>query len=474
VEGPRELPEGWGWAKLGDVAQYINGRAFKPVEWEDSGRPIIRIQNLTGSTREIHYYSKAIEGKYLVKLGDLLVSWSATLDAFIWNRPEGVLNQHIFKVLPYIDKRFLYYAFKFVLRSLKEQVHGTGMQHITRGPFLASLLPVPPIEEQRRIIAKIETLFEKSRAAREALDRVPVLMKRFRQAVLAEAFTGELTEREEGDDPAEKLLERIRRHQEQGRKKHRSRTSSNTVEAPWELVDGWTWTHIGELTESTFYGPRFAKEDYRAEGVITIRTTDMDDRGNIVLKDPPRIQLDPQQIEHVGLQEGDILVTRSGSIGKCAIFEGISEPAVPSAYVIRFRLSRESVYPRYVLLYLLSQYGQMLLGQCATAVTQSNVNAQKVRGFPIPLAPIHEQRRIVSHIESLFSHASAVEAMARVARQRLDRLDQAVLAKAFRGELVEQDLNDEPASVLLERIRHEREKSAKDGRPKSNRRRRTT
>src|SRR5438034_739814 len=106
VEGLWPIPPGWEWATLADVAEYINGRAFKPSEWEQTGRPIIRIQNLTGSTDDVHYFPGPVDEKHLIRPGDILVSWSATLDAFVWDGPEAVLNQHIFKVIPFIDPGF--------------------------------------------------------------------------------------------------------------------------------------------------------------------------------------------------------------------------------------------------------------------------------------------------------------------------------------------------------------------------------
>ena len=84
--------------KLKEVADFINGRAFKPEEWGDQGLPIIRIQNLTGSSRVLNYYSGVVDEKYLVKRGDILISWSASLGVYIWEGDDAILNQHIFKV----------------------------------------------------------------------------------------------------------------------------------------------------------------------------------------------------------------------------------------------------------------------------------------------------------------------------------------------------------------------------------------
>jgi type I restriction enzyme S subunit len=95
-----ELPDGWVEAAVDDTGSYINGMAFKPTDWEQDGRPIIRIQNLTDPNKPLNRTTRQVEGRYIVCPGDLLVSWSATLDAFIWDREEAVLNQHIFKVEP--------------------------------------------------------------------------------------------------------------------------------------------------------------------------------------------------------------------------------------------------------------------------------------------------------------------------------------------------------------------------------------
>ena len=90
--------EDWVETSLGEIGEYINGRAFRPMEWSKSGLRIIRIQDLTGTVKEHHFYNGAVADKHVVNTGDLLIAWSATLGAFIWNEPKAVLNQHIFKV----------------------------------------------------------------------------------------------------------------------------------------------------------------------------------------------------------------------------------------------------------------------------------------------------------------------------------------------------------------------------------------
>lgn len=160
---------------LGEAADFINGRAFKPEEWEDKGLPIIRIQNLTGSTNITNYYDGEFDPKYLVVKGDLLISWSASLGVYLWNGDNAILNQHIFKVIPHkgVDKHYLYHAATYILDEMLSKVHGATMQHITREPFETTQIPLPPLPEQQRIaviLQKADRLRRLRRYARQLSD----------------------------------------------------------------------------------------------------------------------------------------------------------------------------------------------------------------------------------------------------------------------------------------------------------------
>jgi len=147
-----DLPSGWEWSTLGEIGEYLNGRGFKKSEWRETGRPIIRIQNLTGSGEAFNFYQGDAEERHVVRDGDLLVSWAATLGVYIWRGPEAVLNQHIFKVRSHLDLRFHRHLLSHVLADLLRQTHGSGMVHITKGRFDSTRVPVPPLAEQDRIV----------------------------------------------------------------------------------------------------------------------------------------------------------------------------------------------------------------------------------------------------------------------------------------------------------------------------------
>jgi type I restriction enzyme S subunit len=180
-------PNGWRRTALGDLGRYLNGRALKKDEWRPSGRPIIRIQNLTGSSEVFNYFQGEVEDRYVVRPGDLLVSWAATLGAYFWQGPEAVLNQHIFKVESNIDAKFHKYLLDHKLEDLMRHTHGSGMVHITRGRFDSLPVDVPDLDEQRRIVDLLEDHLSRLDVAEQTLgvatQRVSALTAATRQAI---------------------------------------------------------------------------------------------------------------------------------------------------------------------------------------------------------------------------------------------------------------------------------------------------
>ena len=155
------LPKGWTVINVGELAQYTNGKAFQPSDWEQRGLPIIRIQNLNDENCKYNYTSIGHEEKYRITNGDLLFAWAASLGVYIWKGDDAWLNQHIFKVepLPFIDKQFLYYLFQYLISEFYNRSHGSGMVHITKKEFETTIALLPPLSEQQRIVTSIKSYY---------------------------------------------------------------------------------------------------------------------------------------------------------------------------------------------------------------------------------------------------------------------------------------------------------------------------
>ena len=155
------MKQGWEIKKLGEVATYVNGYAFKPEQWVDSGIPIIRIQNLNNQNAPYNYCDSEVPSKYIVEKGDILISCSASLVVYEWIREKGYLNQHIFKVVfdkCTISKYYLKYAVSAKLNDMEKQLHGATMKHIVKKDFDNIPIPVPSLPEQEKIVAELDCL----------------------------------------------------------------------------------------------------------------------------------------------------------------------------------------------------------------------------------------------------------------------------------------------------------------------------
>jgi type I restriction enzyme S subunit len=187
------LPEGWEESTMGEIGRYLNGFAFSSKTWSRVGRPIIRIQNLTGSGSDYNYFDGEIDDRYVVREGDLLFSWAATLGVYIWRGPEAVLNQHIFKVESNIDKSFHRALIEHKTAEMMQQTHGTGMVHITKKKFDAIPILKPPAKEQEKIVEILDEQLSRLDAVLAIADSTENKVTDLRRSLLHAAFTGELT-----------------------------------------------------------------------------------------------------------------------------------------------------------------------------------------------------------------------------------------------------------------------------------------
>ncbi len=175
--------------RMGDIASYVNGFAFKPKDWASSGMPIIRIQNLNDPTAAYNYFSGEIAEKYIVRHGDVLVSWATHLEAYIWHGNDAWLNQHIFRVIfdkMEVERTFYLYAANVALKEAFKKAHGfkATMEHIKRGDFEDAIVHLPDIDTQKRFAAIVQHADKSKLAIRQSLES----LEKSRNALMNQIF----------------------------------------------------------------------------------------------------------------------------------------------------------------------------------------------------------------------------------------------------------------------------------------------
>jgi type I restriction enzyme, S subunit len=250
------LPKGWTGARVGDIVQLINGRAFKPNEWAKDGLPIVRIQNLNNHEAKFNYCNFKVEQKYIINNGQLLFAWSGTpgtsFGAHIWNKGKAILNQHIFRVETnekYVDKHYLKYALNRNLGEYISKAHGAaGLAHITKDRFVNAVIVLPPINEQKRIVSKLEELFTNFDAGIGYLKKIQIQLRQYRRAVLKYAFEGKLTEkwREGNRNEIEHTIDLFDKLK--SKSEYKNRTKIDVVEYE-KLPNTWLLTKLGYVCE---------------------------------------------------------------------------------------------------------------------------------------------------------------------------------------------------------------------------------
>ena len=420
--------DNWRLYRFGDVAKFVNGRAYSQHEMLATGTPLLRIQNLNGGKNWFYSDLELSPEKYC-EAGDLLYAWSATFGPYWWCGPRAIFHYHIWNVKPSgaIDQRFAFYELLRVTNDIRRAAHGVAMPHITKGGMEAWEIRLPEIREQRRIADKLDAVLARVDACRERLDRVPAILKRFRQSVLAAASSGALTED--------------------------IRPAGDGID---DVPSGWTSTNIGSVAEDLRYGTS-KKCEYSDTGVGVLRIPNIGAHGRIDASDLKRAEFDASEIEKLALQPGDLLVIRSNGsldlVGKVSMVSASETGLLFAGYLLRLRVDLSRVLPSFLYL-CLSEPRQRQRIELTSKSTSgvNNINAEELRGLPVTLPTIDEQGEIVRRVESLFAWADRLEARHAAARAQVERLTPSLLAKAFRGELVPQNPADEPASELLKRV----------------------
>jgi type I restriction enzyme S subunit len=461
-----EMPEGWVAASLGDIVVPSKAKVEPAVRVDAPYLSLEHIEANTGAIVGCGTALDVISTKAVFSQGDVLYGkLRPYLNKVCIPDFDGICSTDIlvFPETPYLKSRYLM-RFLMQQRVVEHAHHHSSGVQLPRVAFskLAEIdFPLPPLAEQRRIVAKVEELLGRMNAARERLAKVPALVKRFRQSVLAAACSGQLTEdwREVNasvpkPDPA-------------------------GISGPFDLPATWRWIRLDSIVTSIRSGstavPKLETTEFPILRSSSVRPCEVD------LYEVRYVERSESANEQNFLADGDLLFTRlSGSVeyvANCAIVRNLKGRRIQYPdRLFRVKLN-DRKYARYVeYLFGAPFVRKTIMDAAKSSAGHQRVSQGAITNQLVSLPPRAEQQEIVRRVDALFALADKIEVRVKSATARVEKITQAILAKAFRGELVpteaelarEEGRDYEPASALLDRIRAERG-GASNGTPRRKR-----
>jgi type I restriction enzyme, S subunit len=418
------LPESWELVKL---VEQLNFLPTGVMEFEGTKKYFS-----TGSIQEneftpegeFTFTNRPSRANRIAANGDVLQARMKATDKgiLIDEKLDGQLfSTGFLQVRPFANtynNRLLYYLIKsdFFLSQKNELATGSTQEALTDNGVREIKIPLPPLAEQHRIIAKLDAVMQKVESNKQRLGKIPKLLKRFRQSVLAAAVN---------NDGAEEITR-----------------------------------NVCEEIQIGPFGTQLHRHEYISNGIPLVNPTHIQNGEIIPDMDLTITKSKFKELPNYHLKTGDVIMGRRGEMARCASVGEKENGWLCGTGSLFFRPNLKKINPQYLYWVLSNSNTKAFLEGEAKGSTMSNLNLNIVRNIPFPLPSLEEQKKIVKQVEQLFAFADKIEARYTKAKTMLDKLPQSILAKAFRGELVAQDPNDEPASVLLERIKLEKEKLA--------------
>ena len=377
------------YKKLGDIATYINGYAFKPEQRGSEGLPIIRIQDLTGNAYDLGYYNGDYPKKIELNDGDVLISWSASLGVYLWNRGKALLNQHIFKVVfdkVEIDKFYFMYAVEYNLDKMSLKTHGATMKHITKKDFDNVVIPYPDLDYQKEVsyrLTSLKGIIEKYQEQLELLDEA--IKARF-----VEMF---------GD--------------------------------PMINPYGWKVINISEVLRAKASNGFFSRrDDYCDDGnVWVLGVANIVNRMYSQINDLPRTNANEKDIEKFEVKYGDMLFCRSSlvaeGIGKASIIpEGAPANILFECHVIRLPLDLDKCVPEFLQTLSTTKFFRNQVISKAKTATMTTIGQDGILKTDIILPPLEKQREYYDFIKQIDKSRSRIQKSLEASQELFDSLMQ--------------------------------------------------
>lgn len=500
-----ELPDGWAVARVGNIADYQRGVTYSKAMVADTATngfsPVLRANNFNDTfdlSDLVYLPDDVISEAQRLKRGDILFAMSSGSMKHVGKSIRvtedmnsgfgafcGVLRPFDRDVSLWLDYQFSARGFRSYIEELAK---GTNINNLKKDFLLNYEIPLPPLAEQRRIVEKIETLFAELDKGEESLEAAKARAGLYRQSLLKHAFEGHLTadwraaNPDKLEDP-ETLLTRIQNERdtrykqalddwqlelekwrdegEEGKKPAKPKRPKD-LDSPKQDADlplGWAKVPLGMVVDEPNYGTS-KKCDYDAGPIGVLRIPNIS-KGKIDPTDLKSAEFTKVEIESYELESGDLLIIRSNGsvnlVGKGALVQEQHTDFLYAGYLIRLRANAVVALPRYVHLAMMGHAVRSQIESKAKSTSGvNNINSGELQSLVLSLCCTEEQLEVADRLDAKLSTLDAVEKQLNEQLFRLKALRQSILKRAFSGELVDQGPNDEPASVLLERIKAEK------------------
>ena len=378
-------------AKLGDIATYINGYAFKPQDWSDEGIPIIRIQDLTGNSYQANRYNGEYVSKYEVNDGDVLISWSASLGVYIWHGEKAVLNQHIFKVVfdkERISKDFFVHQVGLILENAASDAHGATMKHLTKPIFDALPFYLPPYEKQCEIAEVLDKVTSLISLRKQQLAKLDELVK----ARFVEMFGDPI------NNPMKWIISKI---------------EDITAQEKNALKAG----PFGSALKKEFY-VRSGYKIYGQEQVIC---------GDASFGDYYIDEEQYKELKNCAVQAGDILISLVGTYGKTLIMPDNYEAGIINPRLMKITLNKNKVTPIYFKYYFESNALKASMDANTHGGTMGILNLGIIRQMKIQVPPLSLQNQFAAFVERVDQQKQTVQQ----SLEKLELMKKALMQEYF-------------------------------------------